>query len=523
MPLRLLKPGPDVPARFFSLRWKILGAFLALFFAVLGTTLLIVDWSQMREVEAGIRRNLEVTRGTYEALLQRSERQMAAAIRLTAGNYGFQRAVAITRDPATIESAALSVRDQVGVDAVWVTDESGSLYADTSGHLQPGASVAEMPMIASALDEEPASAIQLLGGSLWQIAAVPILAPDLIGVLAAGFRIEDRTVEELKRITRSDVSFVAAGRLFASTLEAADRAVLEAEVASVSDGEMRIIGPRGRRQLVLGVTAAPGVLIFIQRSWDEALAPLRRQEERLFAVGIAGAALTALAGFLISGGVTGSVRKLVAATRRLVEGDYGVRVEIAQRDEIGQLGRAFNDMVSGLQEREKIRSVLQKTVSREIADELLREGSIDLGGAERPVTVLFSDVRDFTRISEGLAPADLVSQLNAYLTCMSAAIESEHGVIDKFVGDAIMALFGVPVSRGTDASDALRAAQRMVAAMDEHNRHRAALGLTPWANGIGVHGGDVVAGTIGSHDRWSYTVIGDAVNLASRLEGLTKH
>lgn len=155
-------------SRFLSFRWKILGALLALLFTVRGASLVIVDdRSQLSEVEAGLRRELEVTRGTYEALLQRSERQMAPTTEPTAGNFGFQRAVAVTRDPATIESAALSVKDQIGVDAVWVTDESGLLYADTSGNLEPGSSLAAVPMIASTHDDEPASTIQLFGGSLW--------------------------------------------------------------------------------------------------------------------------------------------------------------------------------------------------------------------------------------------------------------------------------------------------------------------------------------------------------------------
>ena len=180
-------------------------------------------------------------------------------------------------------------------------------------------------------------------------------------------------------------------------------------------------------------------------------------------------------------------------------------------------------MATGLREREKIRSVLRKAVSKEIAEALLSKGEIELGGEERTVTVLFSDIRSFTTISEALAPKELVTQLNAYFIGMARAIDAHHGVIDKFIGDAIMALFGAPLSGPQDAANALRAALAMAAALDATNEARRKAGMKPWRNGMGVNTGTVVAGTLGSEDRWSYTVIGDAVNLASRCEGLTKH
>lgn len=508
---------------FIPFRTKILGAFLALLGAVLAASLVIVDRSQTRQVEAGIRHSLEGARGTFGLLLQRYERQLTAALSLTAENYAFKKAIAVTRDPATIESAALSVQNQMGVDAVWVTDEEGILYADTSERTAPGTSIAELDIVGAALVDEPGSAIHLIDGVFYQLAAVPIYAPDLIGVLVAGFRIEDAVLPELKRLTLSDVSYAANGRLFASTLPEAERAVLESALSSLPPGEVKIIGPRGRRQLVLATQPSSDVTVCIQRSWDEALEPLRSQERLLLLVGLAGFGLTAAVGFVVADGVTASVRRLAAATRRLAEGDYAVRVALRTRDEIGQLGAAFNQMVEGLQEREKIRSVLRKAVSREIADELLRRGKIELGGEERRVTVLFSDIREFTTLAEAMTPHELVTQLNDYFQCMTREIESRGGVIDKYVGDAIMALFGAPLASEQDAASAQRAALGMVRALDELNALRAEQGLRPWMNGIGIHTGQAVAGTMGSEDRWSYTVIGDSVNLAARLEGLTKH
>ena len=507
---------------FIPFRLKILGSFLALLGAVLGVSLVIVSRSQTRQTESSVKAQLETTRTVFSSILDRREEQLAAALRLLGGDFAFKQAVS-TRDPATIESAALNLRERIGADDLWVADDEGRLFADTSHLMKPGESVAGLPAAAQALAGAPGASIIPLHGRVYQLAAVPLNAPDLIGILVAGFALDDRAAAELKRMTRTDVSFGSESGLFASTEDPRGRRMLEEARDRLAGHEPSLIGPAGQRRLVLAASVAPRVTAYLERNWDEALEPLRELQRLLGVIGLAGFALAALAGYLIAEGVTASVGQLVQATRRLVQGDYAARVEIRQRDEIGQLGQAFNRMVEGLQEREKIRSVLRKAVSKEIADELLKRGQINLGGEEKSVTVLFSDIRGFTTISEGLAPAELVAQLNAYFTKMAKAVEASRGVIDKYIGDAIMALFGAPLETAEDAVHAQRAALAMVAALDELNAERSRRGLPPWRNGIGLNTGRAVAGTLGSEDRWSYTVIGDAVNLSSRLEGLTKH
>ena len=507
--------------RFIPFRLKILGGFLTLLILVLAAALAVVSRVQTREAESEVRRQLEVTRTVFASILQYRERQLTSAARLLVGDFAFKQALS-TRDAKTIGSAALSLQSRIGAGAVWVTDEEGKLYADTSGHMKAGTSAKSWPAVSAALEGEAKGAIIPYEGRAYQVAAVPVNAPDLIGVVVAVFAIDDALAAELKRLTHSEVSFEAQGTLFASTLPEDDRRLLESE-KGMSDGETHLMGPAGHRYIVLPMTPAKSVVAYIERSWDAALEPLRVQRQILALVGLAGVALTALLGFLLANGVTASVQKLSEATVRLVDGDYSVRVDIRQRDEIGQLGDAFNSMVAGMQEKEKIRSVLRKAVSKEIADELLKRGEINLGGEERTVTVLFSDIRGFTGISESLKPGALVSQLNGYFVAMDRAIEERKGVVDKFIGDAIMALFGAPVSGADDADNAQRAALGMVAALERHNAERKAIGLPAWKNGIGLNTGPAVAGTMGSEERWSYTVIGDSVNLASRLEGLTKH
>jgi class 3 adenylate cyclase len=180
------------------------------------------------------------------------------------------------------------------------------------------------------------------------------------------------------------------------------------------------------------------------------------------------------------------------------------------------------DVAAESRTREKTRALLGAYVSEELAEAALERGELTLGGERAVVTVLFSDLRGFTSYAEGLAPEDLVRQLNAYLAAMVNVISAHGGVVDKYVGDAIMAVFGAPAARPDDAARAIRAAHAMRGALAEHNQARALREEPPLRQGIGVHTGPVVAGNVGTAARASYTVIGDTVNLASRLEAATK-
>jgi adenylate cyclase len=196
-------------------------------------------------------------------------------------------------------------------------------------------------------------------------------------------------------------------------------------------------------------------------------------------------------------------------------------VAVDRVDEIGELATAFNHMTQGLAERDQVRDLLGKVVDPAVAEELLSK-DLKLGGEEREVSVLFADIRGFTALSERQHPSDLLDLLNRYLSCMTEVIEGEGGVIDKYIGDAIMALFGAPLAHGDDAQRAVRAALAMGHELVRLNRELTAQGLPAIATGIGINTGLVVAGNMGSTHRLNYSVIGDGVNLASRIEGLTR-
>jgi adenylate cyclase len=215
------------------------------------------------------------------------------------------------------------------------------------------------------------------------------------------------------------------------------------------------------------------------------------------------------------------VIELSQGVQRINKGDYGVRVPVKTRDELGDLAAAFNGMAVGLEERDKVRDLLGKSVSPEVARELMRS-EIELGGEIRNVTILFSDLRDFTAQSETQPPQELVKELNAYFAAVTGAVEAAGGIVDKYIGDAVMAVFGAPVELPDHADRALQAAIEILRAEESLNRQRDRLGLSPLRTGIGISTGDVVAGNVGSTSRYNYTVIGNEVNLASRLESLTK-
>ncbi|MFK7738331.1 MAG: adenylate/guanylate cyclase domain-containing protein [Pirellulaceae bacterium] len=193
-------------------------------------------------------------------------------------------------------------------------------------------------------------------------------------------------------------------------------------------------------------------------------------------------------------------------------------VTIAQRT-----GDLVYRAASKSREAEKAVGKLGAYVSDEIARELLKQEELQLGGSRQHVAVLFSDLRGFTEYSESLAPEELVRQLNEYLNAMVTEIAACGGVVDKYIGDAIMAVFGIPFSKDDDVNRALRAAKGMRRALRELNQQRQSAGLKPLEQGIGIHFGPVVAGNVGTLARAEYTVIGDTVNLASRLESATKN
>ena len=221
--------------------------------------------------------------------------------------------------------------------------------------------------------------------------------------------------------------------------------------------------------------------------------------------------------FIVADSVAAPLREVQTAMARVEQGDLESRTRVVSNDEIGAVAEGFNRMLEGLRERETIKETFGRYVTREVRDEILA-GRVTFEGEQREVTVLFADLRDFTPWVNATEPRELVRDLNGYFAEMEAAIRGEGGLVLQFIGDEIEAVFGAPLDAPDHAARAVRAALDMRARLQKWNVGRA----RPLRHGIGVHTGPVLAAAIGSSARMSYALVGDTVNLASRIQNLTK-
>ena len=217
------------------------------------------------------------------------------------------------------------------------------------------------------------------------------------------------------------------------------------------------------------------------------------------------------------------IYRLMEATDAVAQGDFSVSVPVTSRDELGVLTESFNRMARSLREKEMIKRAFTRYVAREVVEEVLKDPEhAMLTGERREVTVLFCDIRGFTSLSERLTPEQVVSLLNEFYTLMIETVFKHDGTLDKFLGDAVMAVFGAPIGYPDHAARAVRTALDMRKAIAALGARRRAMRQDAFEVGIGVSLGEVVAGTVGTEERMEYTVIGDSVNVASRLQDRAK-
>jgi adenylate cyclase len=191
---------------------------------------------------------------------------------------------------------------------------------------------------------------------------------------------------------------------------------------------------------------------------------------------------------------------------------------VKSRDELAVLADAFNQMTQGLKEKERVTNILGQYISPEVARKVLEQkDGVALKGERRECAVMFTDIRGFTAISENAPPEKIVADLNEYFTLMVDLVVKYEGTLDKFIGDAIMAVWGAPIPFEDKEFRAVKAALEMQHALGQLNKVRIDKNLVPLTMGVGLNSGVVVSGNLGSDKRTDYTVIGEEVNLASRL------
>lgn len=462
----------------------------------------------------------------FEKLIRQRNQQITEAAAILSRDHAFQEAFAgADQDRETTLSALASLQGRVKADTVLIASLEKELLFDTR---RPELHAVPFPfpkLIDRAETAELAYAFVVFEGELYAMAVAPLLAPDPLAWLCFGFRIDDNFAREIKAYTNLEITFLNGSDLFGSTLQNR-RAGLMSVLGGSGPPAKQIVDLRvdGEDFLSYAVPLPAengNPIALLQRSLDQELAPYLRLEHTFLVLALLGLTFSIAVGAWIARGVSKPLLQLAEGAHKIAAGNYRHRVNLKQQDELGSLAASFNQMSVGLAERDRVRDLLGKVVSPEVAAELLRK-DVALGGEEREVTVLFSDLRNFTSMSERLTPQEMLGILNRYFTRMDGIIGKHGGVVDKHMGDGLMALFGAPLANPDDADRAMKAALEMSETLDDLNRKWQKRGLpTIWV-GIGINTDVVVAGNIGSEMRLNYTVIGDGVNLASRLEGLTK-
>lgn len=317
--------------------------------------------------------------------------------------------------------------------------------------------------------------------------------------LAVGLALHERTIERVERgLERSALVEVAIGGsrhlvLLASTLRA--------------PGEAR----------------APGTIAIIRPFGSVLEEQMDRIRLQLLATGAVALVIAAVLVALFARSLSRPIARLAAGMEQVAAGDLDVAVEPSTSDEVGSLTRRFNEMVVGLRQKELFKKMVSTTAAEEVERSGRTKRILKLGGKVERVTVLFSDIRDFTPLTEKLG-AGIVSLINEYFAVAGGIIAAHGGDIDKFIGDAVMVVFrDGELARGDGARRAVRCAAAMVAAVPAFNATGAGRGWPPISIGVGVATGYAVAGNVGTPDRMENTVLGDTVNVAARLETESKN
>lgn len=266
-----------------------------------------------------------------------------------------------------------------------------------------------------------------------------------------------------------------------------------------------------------------GLTIFSETPKELILGPSRiAKQESFYWLGIILSASFFLV-FVFSTTITNPIEKLQKLTEEIADGNFEVSAasEINSNDELGDLALAFDNMTVGLKERDKIKNVMNKFHGSAVAEELINS-EVEKKGARKDCVIYFSDIRGFTDFSERHEAEEVVEMLNDYFEIMVGIIIKHGGVVDKFIGDAIMAVWGAPSGTDSDPQNAVKACIEMRQALVGFNDKRLAEGKEEIRVGMGLHMGDVISGTLGSSERMEFTVIGDNVNMAARIEASTK-
>ena len=425
-----LKPDFRVPARprpldrrislkfrFRSFRSRLLFFLVALLTLLQSATYFLVRQTNRQHALTQIDSSLRAGAQIFEKLIEQRNRQITGAAAILSRDHAFQEAFAgAEQDRATTLSALESLQGRVKADVVLMASLEKELLFDLHRPDLHGGPFPFPKLIDQAETTESTNAFVLLDDGLYAMAVTPVLAPDPIAWLCPGFRIDDDFAGEIKSYAHAEITFLSGQKFFGTTFDDGRRVELMSVLRGSAPPQEQIVDLKvGGETFLSYVVPLPvengNASALLQRSLDQELAPYRRLERIYLTVALLGLAVSVALGIRIARGVSKPVLLLATGARAIAAGDYQHRVEVKQQDELGSLAASFNHMSAGLEERDRVRDLLGKVVSPEVAAELLRNG-VALGGEEREVTVLFSDLRNFTSLSEKLSPQEMLGILN---------------------------------------------------------------------------------------------------------------
>ncbi len=473
------------------LRRKILLYSSSLLIVLIVTMLVYVSYQAGRFVDDRIQS--ELLQGRER--IQTAEAERLANLKLTAtlvASLPSFFAGVETGDAPTIRDFLNYYRQRTGMDLLVAFNPAGNVVARTD--------VPDRTPISVTTDT---TVIRTASGT-YHVAIVPAdTTGTVFAYVMAGQLIDDKFARRLQG--NGDESVVIVGdTVLGSTVPRTDlpwRTRQEWESAVGTDAAPHVVVVGGENYHAVGRALGTGeaeTIVAMMVSRDRAMQPYRGIQVGLLVLGIIAAVVGVGLSALLAHNITQPVAKLVEGTQQVAAGNFDYRLEIVSDDEIGELAGSFNTMIQGLRER----ADMQKFVSLSTVEAIQSKTSV---GEKVVLTVLFSDMRGFTSMTENLAPEETVKLLNSCLSLQAARVKKFHGDIDKYVGDCVVALF-----QGEDmALNAIRCALETHRALAETN--------APLRVGIGIVTGEVILGSIGSEDRLDYTVIGSNVNLCSRL------
>jgi class 3 adenylate cyclase len=475
-----------------------------------GDSVVLAEKSQVANV-----RTLARLDGLAEALRARDSRKLIGLVRPYAVSQNIERI-------AIVEASG-------GVLAALHSDGAEVREAAPNPAVAHWASVAAVLRRAS--DAKGDKYVELVddGGEPVLYTVAPVYAEDtLAGALLVGT--SARTlVERWRGATLADVTLYAADGAPLATSLGAD---LPEPLAPAMRGDRPsyrgiALGSRDYGELVAPLWLRGGptpqfIGVALSTVGQDSL--FEQSEFRLLPIFAAGLIATFVLGIVLARRITRPISALVDAAEGVASGDLERVLPVSTGDEIGALTTSFNAMIGGLRERERMHDILGRFVSPTVA-RLVLSHPLDLSGETKLLTILFTDLRDFTALSEREEPAVVIRGLNEYFRIVVEAADRYGGIVNKFGGDSTLVLFGLTDERGdarASAASAVRAALAIRAGLQELNARREAEQTPALVAGIGINTGTVVAGLIGAERRMEYTAIGDAVNLSSRIQTLNR-